>query len=93
MGTDILAVDEIFDMNAIWEGHERLRERPQEADRACVIALLPSLEDGHFESELEGMEQEEEDVKEDNEKQVCHMRFIVENHTKVNNTPIQDSLA
>ena len=34
-----------------------------------------------------------EDVKEDNEKQVCHMRFIVENHTKVNNTPIQDSWA
>ena len=55
-------------MNVVWEALEKGHKILEEAHVALVNAFFPSLEDGHFKSEQEWMEEDEEDVKEDDER-------------------------
>jgi len=77
----------------MWEALKKGHKFVEEARGALVNAFLPSLEGGRFESEREGTEADEEDVKEDDERWSCHTRVIVKNPAKESNTLVQNRLA
>ena len=55
-------------LNVMWEALEKANKIVEEGRGALVNAFLPSLESGRFETEREGAEADEEDVKEDDER-------------------------
>ena len=55
-------------VNVMWEALEKADKIVEEGRGALVNAFLPSLESRHIESEWEGAETDEEDVKEDDER-------------------------